>query len=101
MQGSRPTRNRGLDRFYNPPHVRKQRQEEEQRQRVVEQQKKTELDVCESMLLLSSSTDSSNLDRFVEHTTPVVHVQYLPKVSYLDIGFDYLLGFWRFVCLLL
>ncbi|KAL5782203.1 hypothetical protein ACOSP7_007232 [Xanthoceras sorbifolium] len=106
MSGSRAgpiARGRGENRFYNPPHVRKQRrqqQEEElkqkqrqehqqrlQRPSSVSEKKRTESGECESLLLSSSncsvslSSESTNLDRFLEHTTPLVAVQHLPKTS--------------------
>lgn len=102
-------RTRGENRFYNPPAVRqrqleqRQRQEQEQLQRKqkqhqrpsvpskaassssVESDKRTESDDCASSFSLVSprglSSDATNLDRFLEHTTPMVPAQYFPKVS--------------------
>lgn len=91
---------RGENRFYNPPHVRKQQllrrqqEEEEEKQRVEEERERvrlekvscsekrtTESDECESVSNCTVSfSDSTNLDRFLEYTTPVVPSQYLPKV---------------------
>lgn len=88
---------RGENRFYNPPHVRKQQllrrqqEEEEEKQRVQEERERLRLeklscsekrtaesDECESVS--NSFGESTNLDRFLEYTTPVVPSQYLPKV---------------------
>ncbi|KAF3456295.1 hypothetical protein FNV43_RR00945 [Rhamnella rubrinervis] len=102
-------RSRGENRFYNPPQVRqrqleqRQRQEQEQLQRKqkqhqrpsvpskaassssVESDKRTESDDCASCFGLVSargvSSDATNLDRFLEHTTPVVPAQYFSKTS--------------------
>lgn len=106
-------RNRGENRFYNPPHVR-QRQQEQQRQQVEQQQEKHQRpptcsssvesekragsDECASFSSstttksdcsvsglgsgLGASDAATNLDRFLEHTTPAVPAQYLPKVSF-------------------
>lgn len=89
---------RGENRFYNPPHVRKQQllrrqqEEEEEKQRVREERERlrleklscsekrtTESDECES--ISNSFGESTNLDRFLEYTTPVVPSQYPPKTS--------------------
>ncbi|KAH9683682.1 hypothetical protein KPL71_027761 [Citrus sinensis] len=89
---------RGENRFYNPPHVRKQQllrrqqEEEEEKQRVQEERERLRLeklscsekrtaesDECESVS--NSFGESTNLDRFLEYTTPVVPSQYLPKTS--------------------
>lgn len=103
------SRSRGENRFYNPPAVRqrqleqRQRQEQEQQLRTqkqhrrpseaskaascssVESDKRTESDDCASSFSLVSargglSSDATNLDRFLEYTTPVVPVQCFPKV---------------------
>ena len=105
------SRNRGENRFYNPPHVRRQqlqqRQEQQQQQQQQQQQRASSstmtmvTSACCSSSSSSSSTTSSlsksdcsvpdsslglscsgetNLDRFLEHTTPVVTAQYLSKV---------------------
>ncbi|KAK4857335.1 hypothetical protein QYF36_027023 [Acer negundo] len=103
MSGSRAgpiARSRGENRFYNPPHVRKQQQQQQQQEEEEEEEevkqkqrqeqrhqrlqrpssvsekKRMESGKCESLLL---SSESTNLDRFLEHTTPVVSVQHLPK----------------------
>ncbi|KAM4116507.1 hypothetical protein ACB094_02G056000 [Castanea mollissima] len=125
------SRNRGENRFYNPPHVRRQqlqqRQEQQQQQRQQQQQQQQQRASSSTMTMitsaccsssssssLSSTTNSSlsksdcsvpadcsvpdsgsglglglslscsgetNLDRFLEHTTPVVTAQYLSKTS--------------------
>lgn len=85
------------DRFYNPPAMRRHQQQmlQQQQQR---HQKQMELkamnesvnrsecdDVTSSKPSVSSSlqsrpTNSTNLDRFLESTTPLVPAQYFPKV---------------------
>nr|XP_023916838.1 uncharacterized protein LOC112028383 [Quercus suber] len=105
------SRNRGENRFYNPPHVRRQQQlqqrQEQQQQQQQQQQRASSSTMtmvtsacCSSSSSSSSSTSSlsksdcsvpdsslglscsgeTNLDRFLEHTTPVVTAQYLPKM---------------------
>lgn len=108
-------RNRGENRFYNPPHVR-QRQQQQQRQQVQQQQeeekqrrpstcsssvesdKRAGSDECASLSSSTTTTksdcsvsglgsglgasDVTNLDRFLEHTTPAVPAQYFPKVRF-------------------
>ncbi|GAV91055.1 DUF789 domain-containing protein [Cephalotus follicularis] len=108
------TRNRGENRFYNPPWMRKQQelllqqqqqqQQHEQQQQKQQQQQQQRLqqkqhiqvqrpkkaaeiskegsDECASLLSSSSSSslnDPTNLDRFLEFTTPAVPSVYLPK----------------------
>lgn len=94
-------RSRGENRFYNPPHIRKQQllrrqqEEEERKQRQKQEQEQQERqrlekmdcleksDECESISISNctvSSSEPTNLDRFLEYTTPVVTAQYLPKV---------------------
>lgn len=101
------SRNRGENRFYNPPHVRRQQQLQQRQEQQQQQQQqrassstmtmvtsaccssssssstsslsKSDCSVPDSSLGLSCSGET-NLDRFLEHTTPVVTAQYLPKV---------------------
>ncbi|KAJ0035796.1 hypothetical protein Pint_24415 [Pistacia integerrima] len=82
---------RGENRFYNPPHIRKQqqqlRQQQEEERRLEQEREHQKLSVapvtvgpddeCESSLYCLS--ESTNLDRFLEYTTPVVPAQHLPK----------------------
>lgn len=116
------SRNRGENRFYNPPHVRRQQLQQRQEQQQQQQQQQRASSSTMTMITsaccsssssssLSSTTNSSlsksdcsvpadcsvpdsdsglglslscsgetNLDRFLEHTTPVVTAQYLSKV---------------------
>ncbi|KAB1213894.1 hypothetical protein CJ030_MR5G017157 [Morella rubra] len=101
-------RSRGENRFYNPPHVR-QRQQQQQQQQLqekhqrstsvsrngsssLESEKRTGSDECASLSStksdcsvsgsgLGASDAATNLDRFLEHTTPVVPAQNFPKTS--------------------
>ncbi|XP_038722913.1 uncharacterized protein LOC120014877 isoform X2 [Tripterygium wilfordii] len=83
----------GEDRFYNPPAIRRQKQQQllmaqknqpsiTTKNRPVESEKRAE---CGESASSSSRTldsgDSTNLDRFLKYTTPEVPVQYLPKTS--------------------
>ncbi|XP_044500659.1 uncharacterized protein LOC123221808 [Mangifera indica] len=85
----------GENRFYNPPHIRKQQQERQLRQRQEREREDQKLidapvtvagldkrgwsDECESSPCCLS--ESTNLDRFLEYTTPTVPAQYLPETS--------------------
>ncbi|KAB5537301.1 hypothetical protein DKX38_014834 [Salix brachista] len=89
-------RNRGENRFYVSPGIRKQQQlqqlkQQQQQQKpsisknsTVENEKKKESDQCGSNCSVSGrvgpESNSTNLDRFLEFTTPVVPAQFLPKV---------------------
>ncbi|XWS08533.1 hypothetical protein CRYUN_Cryun40dG0010800 [Craigia yunnanensis] len=92
------SRNRGGEnRFYNPPPMRNQQQQQmmmqrrEQRQLISKNltEKRTDQEECVTSSPSSSSLNndkgngdnSTNLDRFLEFTTPVVPAQYLPKTS--------------------
>lgn len=98
-------RNRGCeDRFYSPPAMRRQQQQQQQQQRKsaqlsrvkskssVESEKRIDsTDDCASTATTTTSSfsspriennSSSNLDMFMEHTTPIVTAQYFPKVLY-------------------
>ncbi|KAJ6770878.1 hypothetical protein OIU74_017349, partial [Salix koriyanagi] len=91
-------RNRGDNRFYVSPGIRKQqqlqqlKQKQQQQQKpsisknsTVENEKKKESDQCGSTCSVSGrvgpESNSTNLDRFLEFTTPVVPAQFLPKTS--------------------
>lgn len=74
------------DRFYSPPAMRrynqqqqKQVQQEEQKVQPHRQQEKQQ----QSESLVSSSSDAvtTNLDRFMKHTTPIVTAQHFPKTT--------------------
>jgi membrane protease subunit (stomatin/prohibitin family) len=91
-------RNRGENRFYVSPGIRKQQQLQQQKQQQQQQQLKPSIskdstaeiekrkgsDQCGSNCSVSgrvgSDTNSTNLDRFLEYTTPAVPAQFLPKV---------------------
>ncbi|PQQ14184.1 uncharacterized protein Pyn_23845 [Prunus yedoensis var. nudiflora] len=77
---------RGENRFYNPPAIRQRQQQQRQK---LEQEKhrrqSVESDDCATSHSSGSGravlTDATNLDRFLEYTTPVVQAQYIPKTS--------------------
>ncbi|GMI80161.1 hypothetical protein like AT4G16100 [Hibiscus trionum] len=93
----------GENRFYNPPPMRKQQKQQQQEtatkmQRREERpsisrsstEKRTDREECAMPSASSSSMNNSNkrndenstnLDRFLEFTSPVVPVQYFPKTS--------------------
>ncbi|XP_022138198.1 uncharacterized protein LOC111009428 isoform X2 [Momordica charantia] len=96
---------RGENRFYHPPAMRRRLQQQQQQQqkqnaldsnskevasstRIDELDKRTEFDECRSWSTRSDCSvsdrtlaDSTNLDRFLEHTTPLVPAQCIPKTS--------------------
>ncbi|XP_073100370.1 uncharacterized protein [Elaeis guineensis] len=113
-------RGHGVDRFYNPPAVRRQLEQQKLQQQQQQQQQRqqsspqraakpkarpslvlspppvevaenrVESDESSSKPSVSSSSSSSpprplppagNLDRFLESTTPVVPIQYFPKLT--------------------
>ncbi|KAG8658876.1 uncharacterized protein LOC110612245 isoform X2 [Manihot esculenta] len=101
-------RARGENRFYVSPAMRKQQQLQQQQQQqkqrqgsliskncAVEMEKRMDSDQCGSMSSSSTASNcycsisgrvegecnSTNLDRFLEYSTPVVPAQYLPKTS--------------------
>ncbi|KAJ6689005.1 hypothetical protein OIU85_005423 [Salix viminalis] len=85
-------RTRGENRFYVSPGIRKQQQLQQQQLKpsiskdsTVEIEKRKGSDQCGSNCSVSgrvgSDTNSTNLDRFLEYTTPVVPAQFLPKTS--------------------
>ncbi|KAJ7980322.1 Protein of unknown function (DUF789) [Quillaja saponaria] len=103
IAGSR-NRNRSLgeNRFYNPPPMRKRQQKQEQEmlhQQQEQQHRRPPLSKSSSSVTSekrpesSSSapsdcsvssrgaTETSNLDRFLNYTTPIVPAQYFPKTS--------------------
>lgn len=103
-------RNRNGDRFYCPPPVRKQRLIQQQLKEQQEKEKEKGLNSCcidsekvsedsSSSSATSSVTDSvcsispptvdcnTNLDRFLQCTTPVVAAQRLTKVSFFMVNF--------------
>ncbi|GKV31405.1 hypothetical protein SLEP1_g40096 [Rubroshorea leprosula] len=97
-------RSRGESRFYNPPQVRRQlqllQQQQQQQKKKQEQrggekgvslkssvERRTDPDECATSSPslsngnVGNNSSSTNLDRFLEFTTPVVPAQYLPKTS--------------------
>ncbi|KAA8527407.1 hypothetical protein F0562_034878 [Nyssa sinensis] len=102
MSASGGIRNRGgEDRFYSPPAMRRYYQQQRQQLQLqklskpkskssVESEKRIESDDCASSTTPSVSSSFSpppetsnltNLDRFLEHTTPMVPAQYFSKTS--------------------
>ncbi|KAK9072853.1 hypothetical protein SSX86_009288 [Deinandra increscens subsp. villosa] len=75
------------DRFYSPPAMRKynqqqQRQVQQEEQKVQPQKQQEKQQQSESLMSSSSMDDvTTNLDRFMKHTTPVVTAQHFPKTS--------------------
>ncbi|XP_059632775.1 uncharacterized protein LOC132275327 [Cornus florida] len=95
-----PRHRGGEDRFYSPPAMRKrQQQSQSQLQKSskpkskssLESEKRIESDDCASSTATTPSVSSSfssprtsnltNFDRFLEHTTPMVQAQYVSKTS--------------------
>ncbi|KAF2289124.1 hypothetical protein GH714_029015 [Hevea brasiliensis] len=91
-------RARGENRFYVSPAMRKQQQQQGSsisKNCTVESEKRTDSDQCGSVSSSSFTSNcccsvsgrvegecnSTNLDRFLKYTTPVVPAQYLPKTS--------------------
>ncbi|KAG1371318.1 hypothetical protein COCNU_16G004120 [Cocos nucifera] len=100
--GSSSARGHGVDRFYNPPAIRRQlQQQQQQQQQSLQRPAKTrpppavappaESDDSSSKPSVSSSPSSSpsprpappagNLERFLQSTTPFVPAQYFPKTN--------------------
>ncbi|KAJ3669292.1 hypothetical protein LUZ60_011242 [Juncus effusus] len=76
----------GVERFYSPPAVRRQQQllELELQQRAALEQVKAEAASAEEEACSSKQSpdpSASNLDRFLESTTPSVRAQYWPKLG--------------------
>ncbi|XP_021806273.1 uncharacterized protein LOC110750280 [Prunus avium] len=79
-------RTRGENRFYNPPAIRQRQQQQRQKlEQEKHQRQSVESDDCATSHSSGSGravlTDATNLDRFLEYTTPVVQAQYIPKTS--------------------
>ncbi|CAB4262618.1 unnamed protein product [Prunus armeniaca] len=79
-------RTRGDNRFYNPPAIRQRQQQQRQKlEQEKHQRQSVESDDCATSHSSGSGravlTDATNLDRFLEYTTPVVQAQYIPKTS--------------------
>ncbi|CAN6203515.1 unnamed protein product [Urochloa humidicola] len=85
----------GVDRFYSPPHVRRQQQEEQlqrlkghrpsspaaQAQRPPAPPPKPSAPAPPDAAAPPPADEAGNLERFLRSTTPSVPVQYLPKTS--------------------
>lgn len=78
------------NRFYSPPAMRKynqqqQKQQVQQEEQKVQLKKQQQQQQSESLMSSSNSSTSSNLttnlDRFMKHTTPIVTAQHFPKTS--------------------
>uniref|UniRef100_A0A0A0L5V4 DUF789 domain-containing protein n=1 Tax=Cucumis sativus TaxID=3659 RepID=A0A0A0L5V4_CUCSA len=100
---------RGENRFYHPPAMRRRLQQQQQQQQqqqpkqsaldskdvvaaatstIDDLEKRSEFDECRSWSTRSDCSvsdrglaDSTNLDRFLEHTTPLVPAHCIPKTS--------------------
>lgn len=85
IAGGSRNRNRhlGENRFYSPPPLRKHREKQEQQRSSLSRTSSENRPGSSSDCSISSraTSDASNLDRFLEYTTPHVPAQYLPKVS--------------------
>lgn len=102
MSGTGGARNRGESRFYNPPALRRQLQQQQQQQRLQELQReeaekaansmnsavrRTDPDDCatspssSSKEIVGNDVNLTNLDRFLQFTTPVVPAQIHSKTS--------------------
>lgn len=106
--GSALARTRGVDRFYNPPAVRKNQQQQQQlaqqqqRRKTVKSdvrtgslEKETPTNSDESTLSRPNSVDSSsqtdafnltNLDRFMSSVTPFVQAHSVSEVQFQSSG---------------
>lgn len=92
-EGSALARTRGVDRFYNPPAVRRNQQRAQQLQRPLKSdarvgslEKETTTNSNESTLSVGSSSQPetvnlTNLDRFMSSVTPFVQAQILSEVQ--------------------
>ncbi|CAL9006162.1 unnamed protein product, partial [Prunus brigantina] len=82
-------RTRGENRFYNPPAIRQRQQQQRQKlEQEKHQRQSVESDDCATSHSSGSGravlTDATNLDRFLEYTTPVVQAQYIPKAHFAE-----------------
>ncbi|CAI9289329.1 unnamed protein product [Lactuca saligna] len=74
------------DRFYSPPAMRRYNQQQQkhvqqEEQKVQPQRQQEKQQQSESLMSSSSSVVTTNLDRFMKHTTPIVTAQHFPKTS--------------------
>lgn len=85
IAGGSRSRNRhlGENRFYSPPPLRKHREKQEQQRSSLSRTSSENRPGSSSDCSISSraTSDMSNLDRFLEHITPLVPAQCSPKTN--------------------
>ncbi|ESW26330.1 hypothetical protein PHAVU_003G110000 [Phaseolus vulgaris] len=85
IAGGSRNRNRhlGENRFYSPPPLRKHREKHEQQRSSLSRTSSENRPGSSSDCSISSrvTSDMSNLDRLLEHITPLVPAQYFPKTN--------------------
>ncbi|KAL9325598.1 hypothetical protein ACSQ67_006243 [Phaseolus vulgaris] len=85
IAGGSRNRNRhlGENRFYSPPPLRKHREKREQQRSSLSRTSSENRPGSSSDCSISSrvTSDMSNLDRLLEHITPLVPAQYFPKTN--------------------
>ncbi|CAJ1940913.1 unnamed protein product [Sphenostylis stenocarpa] len=85
IAGGSRNRNRhlGENRFYSPPPLRKHREKQEQQRSSLSRTSSENRPGSSSDCSISSraTSDMSNLDRLLEHITPLVPAQYFPKTN--------------------
>ncbi|XP_076891273.1 uncharacterized protein LOC143542604 isoform X1 [Bidens hawaiensis] len=70
------------DRFYSPPAMRRYNQHHQQQKQVQQEEQKVQQPQKQQHKSESLVNDpTTNLDRFMKHTTPVVAAQHFPKTS--------------------
>ena len=97
ISGGSRNRNRhlGENRFYSPPPLRKHKEKQEQQRSSLSRASSENRPGSSSDCSISSraTSDMSNLDRLLEHITPLVPAQYFPKVTSTSIQLRYLILF--------
>ncbi|KAK7387952.1 hypothetical protein VNO78_22751 [Psophocarpus tetragonolobus] len=86
IAGGSRNRNRhlGENRFYSPPPLRKHKEKQEQQQRSSLSRTSSENrpgSSSDCSISSRATSDMSNLDRLLEHITPLVPAQYFPKTN--------------------
>ncbi|KAH1200884.1 hypothetical protein HKD37_17G046685 [Glycine soja] len=85
ISGGSRNRNRhlGENRFYSPPPLRKHKEKQEQQRSSLSRASSENRPGSSSDCSISSraTSDMSNLDRLLEHITPLVPAQYFPKTN--------------------
>ncbi|KAL5163420.1 hypothetical protein HKD37_07G020326 [Glycine soja] len=85
IAGGSRNRNRhlGENRFYSPPPLRKHKEKQEQQRSSLSRTSSENRPGSSSDCSISSraTSDMSNLDRLLEHITPLVPAQYFPKTN--------------------